>query len=251
MEWLQSLSDELTRGIAAKETCPDTGREHLQGRMTFRAAHRLSYMKKLHPTAHWEITRASSDWTYFHKRGEPPVWETDTRAPGARTDLTELKALVDEGKSEMECYEAHFGSMVRYGRGIERYRALVEARKRRPRCEVHVLIGAAGAGKSTQVEERWPEAYWLTPCEDGKIWWDGYDGQDTVVLDDFDSRWFPYKYLLKLLNWTGKFRVNTKGGSKWLCAKTFVFTSTIHPHRWYIEGDEQLYRRLHNIEIIT
>lgn len=247
LEWLNSLNKEIKRGKAALETCPTTGREHLQGRITFYATHRFGYLKKFHPKARWEASKATNDWTYMNKRGEPPVWDVDNRAPGVRSDLDELKVMVQEGKTELECFEAHFGTMVRYGRGLERYRTLLEAKRKRPQNETIVYVGASGVSKTTTVEDRFPDAFWLTYDGKGSLWWDGYDGQKVVVFDDFRGSWMPYESLLQILNWNGKCRVNTKGGSKWLLAETFVFTCTEHPRTWYKEWDTQLERRLHTI----
>lgn len=249
LEWLKSLGDYITRGEAALETCPDTGREHLQGRITYKSAHRRPYMKKQNPKAHWEPTKLIHDWTYGHKKDSSLVWQVDNRRQGHRKDLEELKLAVEEGKGELECFESHFGTMVRYGRGVERYRSLLSAKQRKAHCETFVFWGSAGVGKSEYVAKRWPEAYELCPDEKGAIWWDGYDNQETVVLNDYRGDWMKYHCLLRLLDWHGKYRASFKGGSKWLTnVKTFVFTSCESPAAWYpYKYDSQLHRRLHNV----
>ena len=52
-------------------------------------------------------------------------------------------------------------------------------------------MGAMGAfrdGKSRFVAARWPDAFWKAP---ESKWWDGYSGQETVVLDDFKDYAMP------------------------------------------------------------
>ena len=51
-----------------------------------------------------------------------------------------------------------------------------------------VLWGPSGTGKSRFVAKRWPKAFWKSP--EAK-WWDGYAGQEVVVLDDFKDYAMP------------------------------------------------------------
>ena len=64
--------------------------------------------------------------------------------------------------------------------------------------EVWVLWGPSGTGKSRFVAKRWPKAFWKSP--EAK-WWDGYAGQEVVVLDDFKDYAMPLVDLQRLLDW--------------------------------------------------
>lgn len=46
--------------VAQLETCPETGRIHLQGTLCFLTRKRLSGCKRYHPKVHWEITKCIS-----------------------------------------------------------------------------------------------------------------------------------------------------------------------------------------------
>ena len=48
------------------------------------------------------------------------------------------------------------------------------------------------------VAKRWPKAFWKSP--EAK-WWDGYAGQEVVVLDDFKDYAMPLVDLQRLLDW--------------------------------------------------
>ena len=64
--------------------------------------------------------------------------------------------------------------------------------------EVWVLWGPSGTGKSRFVAACWPDAFWKAP---ESKWWDGYSGQETVVLDDFKDYAMPLVELQRLLDW--------------------------------------------------
>ena len=52
-----------------------------------------------------------------------------------------------------------------------------------------MLWGPSGTRKSRFVAARWPDAFWKAP---ESKWWDGYSGQETVVLDDFKDYAMPW-----------------------------------------------------------
>ena len=58
-----------------------------------------------------------------------------------------------------------------------------------PRGRRYGSSGApSGTGKSRWVAATWPDAFWKSP---ESKWWDGYSGQETVVLDDFKDYAMP------------------------------------------------------------
>lgn len=85
------------------EEAPGTGKEHYQGFIVFDKQKRLTAVKKISPTAHWEVMKGtlSQNLTYCSKA------ETRTAGPwtvgelpgesGERTDIHELKRRLDEG----------------------------------------------------------------------------------------------------------------------------------------------------------
>lgn len=83
----------------------------------------------------------------------------------------------------------------------------------------------------------------------GNLWWDGYDGQETVLLDDYTG-WLPMAVLLRLLDrypMTGQ----VKGGQTWLRMKTIIITSNFGYQEWYKDPTtrflDALQRRIHTI----
>lgn len=234
---------DCTRLQVAQELCPDTNRAHLQCKLTWKVGKRWAAMKKLMGDAHFEIS-ITTCYAYCAKLDSKILIAHDTREPGARSDLQKMKKCIDEGGTQEALWHEHFGSMMRYHNGIEKYRAIINKKRKRPHLQVQWILGASGIGKSKKANADNPDAYWLNMDGTGNIWWDGYDGEDTVIIDDFRPNMFTYEQLLKLLSSQGKYRIAIKGGSGWLTCSKIVLTSVEHPNNMYSMYDEQLARRV-------
>jgi hypothetical protein len=44
--------------------------------------------------------------------------------------------------------------------------------------------------------EAGPEAYWITKPNGPRAFWDGYDGQENVVIDEFYG-WLPHTFMCR------------------------------------------------------
>jgi len=81
-------------------------------------------------------------------------------------------------------------------------------------------------------------------------WWDGYCGQDTVIMDDFRATACPFDELLRVLD-RYPLKVQMKGTSTELSASAFVLTTCHRPEvTFYAQAHEnldQVLRRITNI----
>ena len=116
-----------------------------------------------------------------------------------------------------------------------------------PTVEVH--WGRTGTGKTTYCIENHRSAYWPVDTR----WFDGYNGEDTIVFDEFRGRQLDEPNSLSLANLLrlldrGPFLAPVKGGFVHIRADKFIFTSNIDPKDWYIgqstEEREALLRRI-------
>lgn len=100
-----------------------------------------------------------------------------------------------------------------------------------------VHFGPTGLGKTLRVETKWPAAWVKPPPEnryDGK-WWDGYEGESVVHLDEFSGAWFGIDLAKKLFD-RGALPLQTKGGFIQFAAKRCVVSSNTVPWEWWPEA---------------
>lgn len=119
--------------------------------------------------------------------------------------------------------------------------------------EVIVLIGDTGVGKTSWAYEHYPELY-SVPCPKGSgTYWDGYQQQETVLIDEMSGSRFAYTFLLRLLD-RYPMTVPVHGGQVPFSSRRVILTSNVHPSEWYELKDRQhnvlpfeggpLYRRM-------
>lgn len=147
---------------------------------------------------------------------------------------------VKEHKSSEEILEQSEGAAARFEKQI-RYMRFVQSERESDRqlvgVKVYTLYGASGVGKTYAAINILAGGKDYYICEapshkDSKVWFDGYEGQKTLILDDFEGNFCSFRYLLRLLDHY-KFKVEVKGGFAWATWTTVVITSNIHPAGWY------------------
>lgn len=112
-----------------------------------------------------------------------------------------------------------------------------------PVCEVH--YGPPGSGKSKAVFQSFPSAYIKLS---GK-WWDHYDGQSTVILDDFDGSFLSFGDFKRFIDRYPQF-VEIKGGVIPLLATCWIITTNVYPSHWWSkkvtgqDGRNAIWRRI-------
>nr|WAE43056.1 MAG: replication associated protein [Cressdnaviricota sp.] len=140
--------------------------------------------------------------------------------------LLSIKERLSNGASEEVIADDDFDLWVKYHRSFERYRT-IKSKPRNHEVEVIVIQGPTGTGKSKWAMEEYPGAYW----KQRSIWWDGFVGQDTVIIDEFYG-WLPFDTLLRICD-RYPMLVETKGGQVNFDAKRVVITTNAIPNSWY------------------
>lgn len=241
------------------EICPDTGREHLQGYIHFKDAKTLLQCKRLlgHDDIHCEkregsIAQAINYCTKADTRkpGVEPVEQGKRPAQGARTDLQDIGRFCFRADSLRSILQSVDRSNFRYLRFMELCFSTREP-PRRDGIQVYVFIGPPGSGKTYRAFERWPGLYLKDPTTK---WWDGYNGESEVLIDNFSGTYTSWSRdnFLELCSWV-PYRGERKGGFVPILATTIVITSIDSPECWFpgCGGDvREVTRRIHFREIL-
>lgn len=115
--------------------------------------------------------------------------------------------------------------------------------------EVIYITGPSGIGKSRMAREIVADKGLTDDCyvkSTGTNWWDGYDGHEAVILDDWRDSWWPLNYVLGLLD-RYAFMLEVKGGHRQFKPKLIVITCIFPLERQYVNVGEcriQLERRI-------
>ena len=176
--------------------------------------------------------RRRRESTVAQTYGEPP-------SQGKRTDLVGLKRRLDAGAtfSELIDDEEMFVTLSQYPKAVGMYQ-MAKVKPRQEKTQVLVLYGQAGRGKSYYWKRNYPDAY-VKPVGE---WWDGYEQQETVVLDDFQGG-LLFGFLLHLLD-RYPLLVQVKGGTRVFNSKTIIITSNFAPCEWYTDATKHNYAAL-------
>ena len=100
--------------------------------------------------------------------------------------------------------------------------------------------GATGTGKTRTAYAENPDLYRVSSYK----WFDGYDGEECVLFDEFRPDNMSFEKLLEITDGYGV-RFEVKGGFTYFNPKKIIFTSNVDPKYWYTEHDKApFYRRV-------
>lgn len=244
------------------ERCPRTLREHLQGYIEYNAPRKFNaVLKELPQSAHLELARGNraSNIAYCSKpdsRVEGP-WCDDilnsTKGQGHRSDLCEIGRQIVSGEiDECELATERPDLYIKYPRGIRELFGISALRSKthlRTSLNVQVIWGPAGTGKTRAAMADLHSTFLLDASNSDTLWFDGYQGETTLVVDDFYG-WIRHGTLLRILD-IYPYRCPLKGSHTYAAWTRVIITSNKHPSTWYERfpwrDDEPLKRRIHNI----
>ncbi|AIF34802.1 replication-associated protein [Sewage-associated circular DNA virus-12] len=210
----------------------ESGTPHLQGYCEYENPVTMGRVKKdISDRCHVEVRKGTQlqAVSYCHKDGNWLEYGEKAAGQGHRSDLDDVARDVLDKKSLMEIANDHPTSWIRYSRGIQ---SLANSQPPPRWRDVLVLVywGVTGTGKTRRAMLE-PSAYKLNQNTNGTLWFDGYDGQSTLVIDDFYG-WIKYGELLTLLDGY-PYRCQVKGGMAWARWDTVIITSNKCPDDWY------------------
>lgn len=204
-----------------KEVAPSTGTPHLQCMFAFKKMYRRSGVTKL-STGHWEIARSKEALAKYAQKdgdsvtlGSPPP--TQGIGNKIRWDLARQAAKenrIDDVPDEI--FIKHYTTLRRIAKDY-----MTKPDELDGYCGLWIY-GVSGAGKTHAVARAYPDRY-IKPLNK---WWDGYQDEDVVHLDELAPShvsWItPY-----LKKWADKwpFDAEVKGSALQLRPSRVIVTS--------------------------
>lgn len=214
----------------------DNGTPHFQGYVVFVKNMRLAALKKINETIHWEPRRGTHDQakaycTKADTRTDGPFFfgEDDEPKQGKRSDLEEAAEFAKD-HTMAEVAETFPATFVRYNRGLAEYKNAITP-DRTTATQLIIYWGPPRTGKSTRAQELWPDAFWLKRGRSGEPWWDGYDGHETVIIDEFYG-WISVDTMTRLID-RFPMQVEHKGKSTKFTSQRVVVLSNKPPTEWW------------------
>ena len=178
--------------IFGEETAPTTGTPHLQGYVYFANARSLTSVRKIDGKISWRAAKGDAQQNFdyctkdgrnVHERGVAPKTATEKGDDERQRwrDVIRLAELGDMDTLREEHPDVYFNKLGCIN-------AVHAARKRSVadidgELEHQWIVGPSGCGKSRLARDENPGAF--VKLMNGK-WWDGYDDEDVVILDDWD-----------------------------------------------------------------
>jgi len=229
---VQSLKSNVSwKWICFGKEVGATGTPHLQGAivfknpMAFSTMHKISGLERAHFLPMYGHPRDNLDycskgdqsheeWTQLKTSGpnygkNADVFEYgEIPSEGKRTDITYAVERIHEGATMRELAQDPMTATVvaKYSKGLTLIRSLcVSPRNPENPPKVYWLWGKTGSGKTrcaTGFSRRYrpEEEAWISHGGGELKWFDGYDGQRVVIIDDFRSKGCKFAFLLRLLD---------------------------------------------------
>ena len=256
--------------VMQNEICPDTQREHWQGYIEVFSAMRFSQIKTiLGRDAHLSHARGTSAENIAYctkeesrKPGTEPLQFGTPVAEGNEEKKKQLDFVIDainNGATHETLIEEFPRLYMLYKDKITDF---ITAKKsftlesERP-VYVEVRWGDHGTGKTSSIFKKNGvsslicaqydpplkcfEAKYVYLKRGMKHWFDGYVGQEVLVLDDFYP--FTHEHAEILLAILDKFthRVEQKGTSCVACWRHVILTSNVDPTHWFFDHVTETY----------
>jgi hypothetical protein len=210
------FNEKMRYMVYGEELCPKTNKLHYQGFVMFKLQHRLKKTKELLECGvetHIEPRRGTRDQARNYCMKDNKYKEFGQFEPFSKEQLFKQPIpYIKENHPEFYC---------RYYKGLER---LQDKGEKWRNIEVKYIWGCSGSGKTRMIMEM-DNVYKIDPPYK---WWDGYEGEDILLIDDFQEGQVERGYLLNLLDGY-RMRLETKGSHTWAKWTKVFITSNFAP----------------------
>lgn len=214
--------------IYGREVAPSTGTPHLQGFIYCKNLQSDIAIHEVFGSHHYEPIKGTpaQNIAYCAKTGDYTEIN-ESHKPVGQGKRTDLRGLLDEAQKGTSTLSLIADGGLTSGAALRTWRALQATVRAPRRDEVRVawFYGPSGVGKTRAAFEiLGSEAY----CLSSAPWWPGYDGQQDVIVDDYDPTTLSAATVLRILDRYPWF-CPVKGGNIPFRGIRIIFTSCEHP----------------------
>jgi len=227
----------------------ESGTPHLQGFAQLSRQMTLAKVGKMFPW-HVEVTRGTPDQAAAYCKKDGAIEEFGTMMTvqsGGTMEQDRWRELSDKAKlGKLDEIDAMDPKQY-----IKHYRIFKEIAKdhmQKPVANDHLagiwLHGPSGVGKSRIARDVYPE-YYEKLCNK---WWDGYQMEETVIIDDVDKNHACLGHQFKLWADHYAFIAETKGGAIRIRPERVIVTSQYSIDQIWEDEEtrDALHRRFHS-----
>ena len=233
----------------------ESGTLHIQGYVEYKNAVRATKVTRALSRAHVESRKGTpwEAWNYCTKDARGTLEEDEDfsdnstteppTGPGSRSDLNSIATAVLRGDAARDIAMEYPGQWIRYGRGIRDLMNVIQPpdRPAGTKPEIVIYFGKTGAGKTRKAVDDNPSLYIVDQGTNGNVWFTGYKGESTILVDDFYG-WIKYSFLLRFTDRYSN-RLPVHQGSTPNLATKIIFTSNERPSQWYRNIDMSAFFR--------
>lgn len=223
-----SLVDNLVCKFIAysKEVAPSTGTPHLQGYVSFANPKTLDQVRKLLPRCHISVMNGSiaqneeycSKSATLVKRGVEPI-SNDNKGVAEKLRWINARKLAKENKLD----EIDADIYVRYYNTLKSISKDHQVKPPPKDVKCFWIYGETGVGKSHCVENTFPDCY--KKCMDDLKWFDSYQEEEVIYLEDIDVFQIRWGGLLKRLADKWPMQASIKGSMRYIRPGIVIVTS--------------------------
>lgn len=242
-EAMHKSSEMAEYALTVDEVGKKRGTPHMHCWLHFKSQRTFRSIQKAHPRTDIRVGKGTDAQAleYLSKENKPRVYG-EIHKQGKRNDIEDIREIVKETNSMRQVVEV--ATSYQAVKFAELYLKYAEAPRPYGPRNVYWYWGDTGTGKSYTARHKAPNAYMTKSFK----WWDGYDGEKEVILDEIRGDFCKFHEMLTLLG-EMPFRVECKGGSRQALYDTIYITSHERPERLWqsVEDKSQLMDRITEI----